>query len=963
MKQGPAQRRTRQGARAQGNITQITGDVNVQMPPVREPKVEWPIWVGTVPRLAAAFQPRAEAREAVTQARSAGGNVVLSQVLVGDGGVGKSQLAAALARELRDQELSQGSGLDLLVWANATEPDQIITAYADAADRLGLPESASGDVAAAARAFLAWLAATERRWLIVLDDITDPEAVDPWWPDGGHRNGWALATTRRSDALLSGQGRKLIRLDLYTIEEARAYLHRRLTDAGHPHLYDADQAGRLAEELGRLPLALGHAAAYMINKRCNIADYLERFHDTGNKLSDLLPPTADTEGYGRPITTALLVSLNAVQAADITRLARPLLELISLMDPLGHPADLWTTPPVRAHLRTSRPGRRRWLRHHQPAVTEQDIHTALDCLRTYALIAQDTARAPVRVHAVTARAIRETILPEALPAMARTAADAILSLWPELDHIDRDLSAALRANAMLLDQHTSPCLWKPTTHGCVSWVSRSLTAAGLYEQAVEYDQRMLQQSHETHGPDHPDTLSARSNLAVSYRDAGRTQEALELSERVLADRERLLGPDHPDTLSARNNLAVSYSDAGRTQEALELSERVLADRERLLGPDHPDTLTARNNLAASYSDAGRTQEALKLRERVLADRERLLGPDHPDTLTARSNLAASYSDAGRTQEALELDEKVLADRERLLGPDHPDTLSARSNLAASYRDAGRTQEALELRERVLADRERLLGPDHPDTLTARNNLAASYSDAGRTQEALELRERVLADRERLLGPDHPDTLTARNNLAVSYSDAGRTQEALELRERVLADRERLLGPDHPDTLTARNNLAVSYSDAGRTQEALKLRERVLADGERLLGPDHPDTLSARSNLAASYSDVGRTQEALELDEKVLADRERLLGPDHPDTLSARSNLAVSYSDVGRTQEALKLRERVLADRERLLGPDHPATLTARNNLALTRESDGALRQRSTATSTPATDPQQPSTAD
>ncbi|MET9117571.1 tetratricopeptide repeat protein, partial [Streptomyces longwoodensis] len=63
-------------------------------------------------------------------------------------------------------------------------------------------------------------------------------------------------------------------------------------------------------------------------------------------------------------------------------------------------------------------------------------------------------------------------------------------------------------------------------------------------------------------------------------DAGRVTEALELRERVLADRERLLGPDHPDTLTSRSNLANSYSDAGRVTEALELRERVLADRER-----------------------------------------------------------------------------------------------------------------------------------------------------------------------------------------------------------------------------------------------------------------------------------------------------------------------------------------------------------------------------------------------
>ncbi|WP_159100224.1 tetratricopeptide repeat protein [Streptomyces lunaelactis] len=740
-------------------------------------------------------------------ARSGDSEVVLS----GPGGVGKSQLAASLARDLRDRERSGEAGLDVLVWAKATDPDQVITVYAEAAEQLQLPGVSSGDSATAAQVFLKWLETTGRPWLVVLDDITDPEAIEGWWPDGGAGNGWVLATTRRDDAQLSGQGRALIRLGLYTTEEARAYLRRRLTDAGHPHLHDPDKADELAEELAHLPLALGHAAAYLINKRRTMTAYLTLLRDTRSRLGDLLPPNADTEGYGRAVTTAL-ISLDAVAEADSSRLAQPLLHLASLMDPVGHPAALWTTPPALRHLSTTRPPQRRWLRQYHPPVSEEEVRSALECLRTYALIAQDTDTAPIRMHALTARAVRETIPADTLSAVARTAADAIFSLWPVLDHEDRELSAALRANTIHLEQCTHPVLWQPTTHPCISQVSSSLTDAGLYQQAIEYDQRALRRSNDIHGPDHPATLDARINLAVSYSDAGRVQEALDLGERVLADSERILGADHAATLDARSNLAVSYGDAGRVQEALDLGERVLADRERIVGADHPDTLSARNNLANSYGDAGRVQEALDLGERVLADRERILGADHPDTLRARNNLANSYGDAGRVQEALDLRERVLADRERILGADHPDTLDARSNLANSYGDAGRVQEALDLRERVLADRERILGADHPDTLSARSNLANSYGDAGRVQEALDLRERVLADYERILGPDHPDTLRARNNLAVSYGDAGRVQEALDLGERVLADSERILGPDHPDTLRARNNLA-TYDDA------------------------------------------------------------------------------------------------------------------------------------------------------
>ncbi|MGY5120991.1 tetratricopeptide repeat protein, partial [Streptomyces sp. 900105755] len=564
--------------------------MHVYPPPAPGRSVQWPVWVGDVPRLAAAFQPRTAIRDHADGARREGRDVVLS----GAGGVGKSQLAASLARQLRDQEHTTGAGLDVLVWARATSPDQIITAYAEAAGQLHLPGADHEDEGGAARLFVRWLAATRRRWLVVLDDLTDPAPLEEWWPDSGTGNGWVLATTRREDAQLSGQGRTLIRLGLYTRDEAAAYLRRRLTDAGHAHLHDPDRADDLADELGDLPLALGHAAAYLINTRRTMHDYLTLLRDTSSRLGDLLPPSADTEGYGRPVTASLLLSLDAVDEADTTHLARPLLHLSSLMDPLGHPATAWTTPAVLSHLRTARPPQRRRLRRHHPAVTHGEVHSALECLRTYALITQDTATAPIRLHALTARAVRETIPTAMLAAMARTAADAILSLWPRHDHEARELAAALRANAVHLDELTRPALWQTETHPCIYQVSSSLTDAGLYQQAIEYDERTARRSSDIHGPDHPDTLDARSNLAVSYRDAGRVQEALDLRERVLADRERILGDDHPDTLSARSNLANSYRDAGRIQEALDLGERVLADRERILGDDHPDTLSARN---------------------------------------------------------------------------------------------------------------------------------------------------------------------------------------------------------------------------------------------------------------------------------------------------------------------------------------------------------------------------------
>jgi tetratricopeptide (TPR) repeat protein len=166
------------------------------------------------------------------------------------------------------------------------------------------------------------------------------------------------------------------------------------------------------------------------------------------------------------------------------------------------------------------------------------------------------------------------------------------------------------------------------------------------------------------------------------------RQAIAAGNSLVEDAERVLGPDHPDTLSSRNDLASAYWVAGRVAEAIPLHQRTLADMERVLGPDHPHTLQSRGNLATAYQDAGRVAEAIPLHERNLADMERVLGPDHPHTLASRGNLATSYQKAGRVAEAISLNERNLADRERVLGPDHPHTLATRNNLATAYQEVG-----------------------------------------------------------------------------------------------------------------------------------------------------------------------------------------------------------------------------------------------------------------------------------
>lgn len=90
---------------------------------------------------------------------------------------------------------------------------------------------------------------------------------------------------------------------------------------------------------------------------------------------------------------------------------------------------------------------------------------------------------------------------------------------------------------------------------------------------------------------------------------------------MCALRERVLGPDHPDTLISRREIAVGLGWLGRRPDALDVYRHIAESRERTLGAAHPDTLAARNDEAQCLEQLGRGAEAVELYRRVAALRQ------------------------------------------------------------------------------------------------------------------------------------------------------------------------------------------------------------------------------------------------------------------------------------------------------------------------------------------------------
>ncbi|PPK69795.1 tetratricopeptide repeat protein [Actinokineospora auranticolor] len=640
-----------------------------------------PCWFGQVPPLAKGFQKR-------------GLNVEPGEcvVLCGMGGLGKTQLAADYAEQARGKA-------EVIAWITAASRDDVVSGL------VGLAAQLSGVTETPDRALtwvLSWLATTTTPWLLIFDDVWDP--LDDLWPRMSPASRMVV-TTRREETAAHVEGRRLVPIDLFTPAQSQACLSGYLAD--RPHLLPG--AEQLVETLGHLPLAIGQAGAFMADRRLSCEKYLTRWHDRSRTLKTLFRPETN-----RAVAVTWSLSIERANELEPTGVAEPMLQLTAMLDPNGIPLSVLTSNPALKHLSTEAGN----------PVTKDDAWDALACLARLSLITFDeqSEATAVRVHALVQRATREQVSETEQAVLAHIAADALLATWPEIE-LDASLGTALRANTAALAIAAGTTLWKPAVHPVLFRAGNNLGQIGQVASARDYFEALHESATRHLGPDHPDTLITRHDLAYWHIQAGDAGRALAELDNLLPDLIRVLGPDHPKTLSTRHNLAYAYSRSGDTTRALTELDNLLPDLVRILGPDHLGTLATRHSLAQWHAQTGDAATAVTKLESILLDVVRVLGPDHPHTLTARHNLAYSRGEGGDMATAVTELEAVLADRIRVLGPDHPSTLTTRHNLAYACGKSGDTARALTELESLLPDRTRVLGPDHPNTVSTRRGIA------------------------------------------------------------------------------------------------------------------------------------------------------------------------------------------------------------------------------------------------
>ena len=842
-------------------------------------------------------------------------------VLVGMRGCGKTQLAAALAIKCEEAKWN------LVAWINAVSPDTIQSDLVELAKRLKIDTSDQPAQDVIVRRCLGHLGnapAADR--LIVFDNVEDINHLTGLIPSG---DGVRVVATTTNKVGWEDQGWNSIKVGVFDRNTSIEYL---LTVTKSD---DHDAADALAERLGDLPLAIAQAAATARHKDLSLARYLKRLKSRGEEL--VIRPIPGDE-YTDDVATVLWMAVEAAVDSmknGTKQMARRQLGALALLAESGVPTR-WLAPTKEQSGDQQNEGAEH--------SADEDAHDALTELISRSIV-QQTARdrSKTTIHRLQAQVLRNSWNNNELDD-ARAAATSLLGSVNISRYPSNDTKARRQEALDLVDQlrsigtqeHSQVLFESPQISEALFQAFSHASDLGLpYEAltlnvAVDALEGLL-------GPDHPDTLASRHNLAYAYQSAGRLGEAVILYEKLFSDRTRILGPNHRDTLASCNNLAYAYESAGRLTDAIALYEDLLVNSVRILGPDHDEAFLSRINLAGAYMSAGFLTKAIPLYEEALADSVRILGPNHHATLLSRTDLAGAYMSAGRLAEAITLYQEVHTETKRIRGLINPVSYASSWRLQKAYKATDRLSETFPLFEEIHTDRTFILGPIDHIRLVSRNNLTTINTSAGRLRDLIPMFEKVLLDRQqRVLGPDHPDTLVLRNNLAYVYKSAGFLEDAITLYEQVLADSTRVLGENHPQTLASRINLTYTYRFAGHIVKAINLYEETIVDSTRILGPDHPQTLASRNNLAGAYASVGRLTEAIALYEQVHTDSTRVLGGDHPHTLTSRNNLAYAYESAGRLQEAIGLFDRLLGGCLRILGPDHPLTATVRKSLEAAR---------------------------
>jgi tetratricopeptide (TPR) repeat protein len=822
------------------------------------------IW-GAVPPRNKNFTGREELLSELRQRVISQPAALVPHALHGLGGVGKTQLAIEYAYRYAHE-------YQVVWWIPADQLGLIRSTLAALAPRLGLVGLAPGRVEDSMSAVLDALRRGKPydRWLLIFDNADDPEPIRGLMPSGpGH----VIVTSRnrRWESVVNA-----VEVDVFTRLESREFLVRRT-----PHI-DDEEAERLAEALGELPLALEQAASLLAETAMTVHEYLDLLE---TETSRVLAERSVAADYSLPV--AATWSLSEARIREQTPDAMELLQRCAFFGPtpislkILEQARYVLGPPMREILSD------RIL-----------MGRALRALGRYALARVDSSRQTIQVHRIIQRLIRDELDKDhkfklrhevhLLLAAAGPGDPEKVDNWPNYSdlvaHIGpSELMTCVSDDVRLLAQD----------------IVRYLQLTGDYTEALALaDQGVTEWSLDSNEDDKHVLIMARLK-ADALRGLGQYKESYVLSRKSLERMRLVLGDDHEETLILMNGYGLDLRARGDFAASLEVSRTSLERHRAVFGENHPRTVAAMNTLTEDLELNGDYLTAVRLNEQIYEEKLIIYRHHyHPLVLFTLGALARAMREEGRYNDAREVAQRAYDGFRQLvlegvLADSHPWMLRQAMDLSVTLREFGTFGGALELARESYERCMGTFGVDHPSTMIAAVNLANALRRSGEIYKAKELLEATVPLYRSVFGADHPYTLGSILNLSLAH-DAHEAGLAQHLLNGVLAGFIHRLGRNHHYTLICSANLTTILTELGESGLAVQLGEDTYAQLEALLGENHPHTLACALNLALDLNAVGRKQEEVEFASEALLRYREVLGKDHPDVRAAAEGRRLDF---------------------------------------------------------------------
>lgn len=628
-------------------------------------------------------------------------------VLYGMGGCGKTAVACVFFQVVTGEYGRVG------LWVNASDRASLRAGMlAVAADR-GADDAellaARNGLRPAADLVWQYLDRSTEQWLLVLDNADEPEILrDGSWLRTSPR-GTVVVTTRRAAAHW-WPGAELQHIGVLPREDAALVL----CDLA-PHSGTAEQAARIADRLGRLPLALTLAGGFLSHQVLDpwTMDAYGHHLDEDERVQ-LIDRGADALSEADPrhlVGLTWQLTLDAFEERGLPE-AAALLRLLARFAPEPLPLSLLNRADISGVLPRAR--------------AETALRALLDQSLTELV---DVGVRCLQSHGVLLDSVSAATPTERTPVFDTTAVRLLAAAVP-----GRPDAGPHEPGLRLLVPHALALLRRigePSTLSDALAVATRLSVAlhrtGDYLSAWETSRTAADIAQQRLGADHRLVLAARSRAGRALFRLGRYPEA-ELSLReVRATQERVLGADDPDTLDSGYGLQLVLGNLGRREESLALLRATVTGRRAALGPAHPLTLRARGSLLEMLPAGELAAEEGGALLLLPSECAQILGADHTVTLGAGHNHAWALYLLGRYEEADEEIRLVADAYVRRFGPEYPIVLAARQLLSRTRAALGHVEEGIALMNEVVERRERGLGPEHPFSVASRGLLDAYRS--------------------------------------------------------------------------------------------------------------------------------------------------------------------------------------------------------------------------------------------